>query len=97
MPDYCDPIDDNARFAFEAVPERLYIIEAGKIAYRGGEGPFDYKPEEVAGWLAERFPEISPPSPPEGGGGGGRSRMPMVACVGAVVAIGAALWYRQAS
>ena len=38
-PYYCDPIDNNARFAFEAVPERLYVVEGGKIVYRGGEGP----------------------------------------------------------
>ena len=38
-PYYCDPIDNNARLAFEAVPERLYVVEGGKVVYQGGEGP----------------------------------------------------------
>ena len=43
------------------------IDENGRIAYRGGMGPFDYKPEEVRAWLAARFgavqhPEAKPPS-----------------------------------
>ena len=64
-PYFCDPIDDNTRFAFEAWPERLYILENGKIAYRGGEGPFDYNTEEVAEWLAAKFPDVAAPSQPK--------------------------------
>jgi len=37
-------------------PERLYIVdESGHIAYRGGMGPFNYKPEEAREWLAARY------------------------------------------
>ena len=35
-PYFCDPIDDNTRYAFEAVPERLFILLDGKVVYRGG-------------------------------------------------------------
>lgn len=43
---------------YAAWPERLYIIDGGKVAYVGGKGPFDYKPPEVAAWLEERFPDV---------------------------------------
>lgn len=39
----------------------LDIIEGGKVVYRGGEGPFGYKTEEVGDWLASRFPGVTPP------------------------------------
>ena len=92
-PYYCDPIDDNTRFAFEAVPERLFIILDGKIVYRGGEGPFGYKPEEVANWLADNFPSVdAPPPPPSAVKKKGGSGMGMAACAGAVVCIAAATY-----
>lgn len=43
-PYYCDPIDDNTRFAFEAVPERLFILLDGKVVYRGGAISFNFSP-----------------------------------------------------
>ena len=39
-PHFVDTISDEARFAFNALPERLYIIEDGKVVYRGDAGPF---------------------------------------------------------
>ncbi|MGH9778312.1 MAG: deiodinase-like protein [Candidatus Acidiferrales bacterium] len=30
--------------------------EDGKVVYKGGLGPFDYKPEEVRAWLEAKFP-----------------------------------------
>jgi hypothetical protein len=50
-----DPIENVARFAFAALPERLYVLEDGAVQYKGGKGPFDYHPEEVEAWLLERF------------------------------------------
>src|SRR5260370_754290 len=42
--------------AYSAWPERIYIIdESGHIAYRGGMGPFNYKPEKAREWLAARY------------------------------------------
>ena len=55
IPYVVDPIEDTARLAFAAVPERLYILEAGEVKYQGGQGPFGYHPEEVESWLQQRF------------------------------------------
>jgi len=49
-----DPMDDRANHAFAALPERIYVIFDGRIAYQGGLGPFDYKIEEVEKFLAKR-------------------------------------------
>lgn len=57
LPLAVDPMDDAANQAYGAWPERLYVIDVnGKIAYKGGPGPFQYKPQEVRGWLSARFP-----------------------------------------
>lgn len=51
-----DDISNAADNAYAAWPERLYIIdEHGRIAYRGGMGPFNYDPKEVRTWLAARY------------------------------------------
>jgi Iodothyronine deiodinase len=51
-----------ANDAYAAWPERLYVIdENGRIAYRGGMGPFNYKPAEVRAWLAERYGQVKTP------------------------------------
>lgn len=51
-----DDVTNAADHAYSAWPERLYIIdERGRIAYRGGMGPFHYYPDEVRAWLAQRF------------------------------------------
>jgi len=53
-----DPMNDLADHLYAGWPERLYVIdESGKIAYRGGLGPFNYHPDEVRAWLQHRFPE----------------------------------------
>lgn len=57
-----DDMDNTANDAYAAWPERLYIIdESGKIAYRGGMGPFHYNPAEVRSWLASRYGEVKHP------------------------------------
>uniref|UniRef100_A0A673KR71 Iodothyronine deiodinase n=4 Tax=Sinocyclocheilus TaxID=75365 RepID=A0A673KR71_9TELE len=32
---------------YGALPERLYVIQSGKVIYQGGIGPWGYNPEEV--------------------------------------------------
>jgi len=32
---------------YGAVPERLYVLQAGKVIYKGGIGPMNYCPKEV--------------------------------------------------
>jgi hypothetical protein len=56
LPFGVDDMSNAAELAYAAWPERLYIIdETGHIAYRGGMGPFNYKPAEARDWLAGRF------------------------------------------
>ena len=55
LPLAVDPMDDTANRTYAAWPERLYIIEGGRIVYKGGNGPFNYKPAEVGAWLEARF------------------------------------------
>ena len=57
-----DDMNNAANDAYAAWPERLYILdEYGKIAYRGGNGPFNYNPKEVRAWLAARYGEVKHP------------------------------------
>jgi hypothetical protein len=54
MPVLIDPIDDRAEKAFAAWPERIYVIGAGgRVAFKGGMGPFEFKPEEAVKSLEE--------------------------------------------
>lgn len=71
LPFGVDDMSNSANDAYAAWPERLYIIdESGRIAYRGGMGPFHYNPKEVRDWLASRYgevkhPEVKPETKPE--------------------------------
>jgi len=59
-----DDMNNSANDAYAAWPERLYILDKqGRIAYRGGNGPFNYDPKEVRAWLAARYGEIKHPGP----------------------------------
>ena len=52
LPFGIDDMSNAANDAYAAWPERIYIIdESGRIAYRGGMGPFNYKPAEAREWL----------------------------------------------
>lgn len=56
LPFGIDDMSNAADNAYAAWPERIYIIdEGGHIAYRGGIGPFNYKPAEAREWLAARY------------------------------------------
>ncbi len=53
MPLAIDAIDNRADKEFAAWPERIYVIAAGgRIAYKGGMGPFGFHPEEAEKALA---------------------------------------------
>jgi hypothetical protein len=46
VPVAIDPIDGRAEKAFAAWPERIYILgRGGQVLYKGGMGPFGFKPE----------------------------------------------------
>ena len=54
LPLVVDRMDDAALRAYSAWPERLYAVGAdGRIAYKGGVGPFRFDPDELEGWLRE--------------------------------------------
>ncbi len=43
-----DEIDNRVGQAYVASPDRLYVIDReGRIAYRGGPGPFGFNPSEM--------------------------------------------------
>ena len=48
MPLLVDTIDDRVNRAYSGFPDRRYLVDrAGRIAYKGGRGPFGYKPREL--------------------------------------------------
>jgi hypothetical protein len=48
IPMVVDEIDDRAGVAYCGMPDRLYILDTnGRVAYKGGRGPFGYKPLEM--------------------------------------------------
>jgi len=70
LPFGIDDMSNAANDAYAAWPERIYIIdESGHIAYRGGMGPSNYKPEKAREWLAARYGAVkyeASASPPSG-------------------------------
>ena len=64
IPTLVDEMDDAAMRGFSAWPERIYIIDAsGKVHYRGGQGPFDFKPDEARSVLSTLFEGQVPDTP----------------------------------
>jgi Iodothyronine deiodinase len=64
LPFGIDDMSNAANDAYAAWPERLYVIdESGRIAYRGGMGPFNYTPAEVRAWLAARYGAVKHKAP----------------------------------
>jgi hypothetical protein len=48
MPLLVDDLNDRVGHAYSGMPDRLYIIDrSGHVAYKGGRGPFGYKPGEM--------------------------------------------------
>ena len=48
IPCLIDQIENGAARAYKGWPDRLYLVgKNGKIAYRGGPGPFGFKPDEL--------------------------------------------------
>ncbi len=45
LPAIVDKLDDKVNQAYSAWPDRLYLVgKDGKIAYKGEQGPFGFKP-----------------------------------------------------
>ena len=48
LPLLVDDIDDAVGQAYSGFPDRLYLIDRdGRVTYKGGRGPFGYKPREL--------------------------------------------------
>jgi thiol-disulfide isomerase/thioredoxin len=63
MPVVVDDITDPVNTAYSGVPARCYVIDAkGKVAYKGGRGPFGFKPAEMEQALAMAILEATPPA-----------------------------------
>lgn len=63
VPVAIDGMDNRADAAFAAWPERIYIVgPGGRVAYKGGMGPFEFDVEEAGKRLAEMlrkpFPRV---------------------------------------
>ena len=49
LPVLVDGLDDEVARRYGGWPDRLYLVgRDGNIAFQGGEGPFGFKPEELA-------------------------------------------------
>ena len=64
LPFGIDDMSNAADNTYAAWPERLYVIdETGHVVYRGGMGPFNYKPVEVREWLAAKYGAVKHEAP----------------------------------
>lgn len=61
MPVLVDQMDNRVDDLYAAWPERLFVIgKDGKVTYAGKQGPWGFKPDEVAHWLKSN---VGPPAP----------------------------------
>jgi len=51
----CDSTQGQVLDGYQTWPERLYIAVNGRIAYKGGVGPFRFNLDEVESWLSSRY------------------------------------------
>jgi hypothetical protein len=48
MPLLVDEMNDRVGHAYSGMPDRIYIIDPnGRVVYKGGRGPFGFKPREM--------------------------------------------------
>jgi hypothetical protein len=67
MPMVVDAMDDRAGIAYSGMPDRLYIVDPrGRVAYKGGRGPFGYKPSEMEQALVMLLMDEATVTPPTG-------------------------------
>ena len=65
MPLLVDDINDRVGHAYSGMPDRMYIIDRkGRVAYKGGRGPFGFKPGEMEQSLVMLLMDEPPKSGP---------------------------------
>uniref|UniRef100_A0A8C4VBU1 Iodothyronine deiodinase n=1 Tax=Falco tinnunculus TaxID=100819 RepID=A0A8C4VBU1_FALTI len=42
-----DTMENLSSSKYAALPERLYLLQGGKVIYKGGVGPWNYHPQEI--------------------------------------------------
>jgi hypothetical protein len=48
MPLLVDGLDDKVGHGYSGMPDRLYLLDRnGRVAYKGGRGPWGFKPGEL--------------------------------------------------
>ncbi len=60
IPCLIDDIDNSTEQAYEAWPERIFLVDTdGKIAVRAERGPWGFAPglKKARNWLKKQFPE----------------------------------------
>ena len=57
-------MDNKVNRAYAAAPDRLYLVARdGTIAYRGGPGPFGFKPAELEAAIRKELGGAAPQQP----------------------------------
>jgi hypothetical protein len=53
MPMVVDEMSDLVGHLYSGMPDRLYVLDrSGRVAYKGGRGPFGFKSDEMEQSLA---------------------------------------------
>jgi len=55
IPLLVDPIENLCDQAYNASPDRFFIVINGILAYKSGMGPFGFLPNEVRNWFRDLF------------------------------------------
>lgn len=68
MPALIDRVDDKVNQAYQALPDRLYLVgKDGKIAYAGARGPRGFNPDELGDAIVKELEKLEPPPPSDQG------------------------------
>jgi hypothetical protein len=56
IPVLVDGLDNDVARAYGGWPDRLYLVgRGGRVAFQGGPGPFEFKPEQLEAAIVEEL------------------------------------------
>ncbi len=59
MPCLIDDLDDSTMTAYNALPDRLYLVgRDGRIAFKGARGPFGFRPGPLEAAIEEELARL---------------------------------------
>jgi hypothetical protein len=62
MPLLVDRLDDRVGHLYSGMPDRLYLIgRDGRVVYKGGRGPFGFKPGELEQSIVMHLVDLQTP------------------------------------